>query len=95
MTSKRRISYSIQYVRKLQSEHVPVMVENMSYIVFITELLHCMLLCRTISAKLSDSGLARDGPTGDKSHVSTRVMGTRGYAGPEYLATGINCGFVI
>jgi len=42
------------------------------------------------NAKLSDFGLARDGPTGDKSHVSTRVMGTRGYAAPEYLATGIN-----
>ena len=35
------------------------------------------------SAKLSDFGLARDGPTGDKSHVSTRVMGTHGYAAPE------------
>jgi len=42
------------------------------------------------NAKLSDFGLARDGPTGDKSHVSTRVMGTRGYAAPEYLATGNN-----
>lgn len=42
------------------------------------------------NAKLSDFGLARDGPTGDKSHVSTRVMGTRGYAAPEYLATGVN-----
>jgi len=40
------------------------------------------------NAKLSDFGLARDGPTGDKSHVSTRVMGTHGYAAPEYLATG-------
>ncbi|KAL6896836.1 hypothetical protein ACP4OV_007408 [Aristida adscensionis] len=39
-------------------------------------------------AKLSDFGLARDGPTGDKSHVSTRVVGTRGYAAPEYIATG-------
>jgi serine/threonine protein kinase len=39
-------------------------------------------------AKLSDFGLARDGPTGDKSHVSTRVVGTRGYAAPEYVATG-------
>ncbi|GER33133.1 protein kinase superfamily protein [Striga asiatica] len=27
--------------------------------------------------------LARDGPTDDKSHVSTRVMGTYGYAAPE------------
>ena len=38
--------------------------------------------------KLSDFGLAKDGPTDDKSHVSTRVMGTYGYAAPEYLATG-------
>lgn len=40
------------------------------------------------NAKLSDFGLARDGPTGDKTHVSTRVIGTRGYAAPEYVATG-------
>ncbi|KAG5553932.1 hypothetical protein RHGRI_011709 [Rhododendron griersonianum] len=40
------------------------------------------------NAKLSDFGLARDGPTGDKSYVSTRVMGTIGYAAPEYLSTG-------
>ncbi|KAK7255817.1 hypothetical protein RIF29_29239 [Crotalaria pallida] len=47
-----------------------------------------ILLDTKYNAKLSDFGLARDGPTGDKSHVSTRVMGTRGYAAPEYLATG-------
>ncbi|RWW28477.1 hypothetical protein GW17_00007039 [Ensete ventricosum] len=40
------------------------------------------------NAKLSDFGLAKDGPTDDKSHVSTRIMGTHGYAAPEYLATG-------
>lgn len=40
------------------------------------------------SARLSDFGLARDGPTGDNTHVSTRVVGTRGYAAPEYVATG-------
>lgn len=39
-------------------------------------------------AKLSDFGLARDGPIGDQSHVSTKIMGTHGYAAPEYLATG-------
>ncbi|OAY79023.1 Protein kinase APK1B, chloroplastic [Ananas comosus] len=39
-------------------------------------------------AKLSDFGLASNGPTGDKSHVSTQVVGTRGYAAPEYIATG-------
>ncbi|KAL2319995.1 hypothetical protein Fmac_028964 [Flemingia macrophylla] len=47
-----------------------------------------ILLDTNYDAKLSDFGLARDGPTGDKSHVSTRVMGTHGYAAPEYLATG-------
>ena len=40
------------------------------------------------NSKLSDFGLAKFGPVGDKSHVSTRVMGTYGYAAPEYLATG-------
>ncbi|KAG8376902.1 hypothetical protein BUALT_Bualt09G0112400 [Buddleja alternifolia] len=43
---------------------------------------------QNFNAKLSDFGLARDGPTGDASHVSTRVMGTYGYAAPEYLSTG-------
>ncbi|PKI40272.1 hypothetical protein CRG98_039297 [Punica granatum] len=47
-----------------------------------------VLLDSDFNAKLSDFGLARDGPTGDKSHVSTRVVGTRGYAAPEYVATG-------
>ncbi|KAG8065788.1 hypothetical protein GUJ93_ZPchr0004g38341 [Zizania palustris] len=39
------------------------------------------------NAKLSDFGLAKNGPTGGDSHVTTRVMGTYGYA-PEYVATG-------
>ncbi|KAJ8476021.1 hypothetical protein OPV22_019748 [Ensete ventricosum] len=47
-----------------------------------------VLLDSDFNAKLSDFGLARNGPTGDKSHVSTRVVGTRGYAAPEYIATG-------
>lgn len=38
--------------------------------------------------KLSDFGLAKLGPTGDKTHVSTRVMGTYGYCAPEYAMTG-------
>ncbi|KAF0911027.1 hypothetical protein E2562_005415 [Oryza meyeriana var. granulata] len=40
------------------------------------------------SAKLCDFGLAKDGPVDEKSHVSTRVMGTYGYGAPEYLSTG-------
>ncbi|KAG5237577.1 hypothetical protein OIU76_012344 [Salix suchowensis] len=47
-----------------------------------------ILLDSNYRAKLSDFGLAKDGPTGSKSHVSTRIMGTYGYAAPEYLATG-------
>ncbi|XP_018500034.1 receptor-like cytoplasmic kinase 176 [Pyrus x bretschneideri] len=47
-----------------------------------------ILLDSTYNAKLSDFGLAKDGPAGDKSHVSTRVMGTYGYAAPEYMSTG-------
>lgn len=49
----------------------------------------CFTKLQNYNAKLSDFGLAKDGPTGDKSHVSTRVMGTYGYAAPEYMATGM------
>ncbi|KAG0479563.1 hypothetical protein HPP92_010421 [Vanilla planifolia] len=47
-----------------------------------------ILLDSDYNAKLSDFGLAKEGPTGDKTHVSTRVMGTYGYAAPEYVMTG-------
>ncbi|KAH0660104.1 hypothetical protein KY289_028852 [Solanum tuberosum] len=47
-----------------------------------------ILLDADYNAKLSDFGLARDGPEGDQTHVSTRVMGTYGYAAPEYVMTG-------
>eukprot|EP00268_Persea_americana_P046478 TRINITY_DN47946_c0_g1_i1.p1 TRINITY_DN47946_c0_g1~~TRINITY_DN47946_c0_g1_i1.p1 ORF type:complete len:420 (-),score=65.93 TRINITY_DN47946_c0_g1_i1:366-1625(-) len=47
-----------------------------------------ILLDGDFNAKLSDFGLAKDGPTGDRTHVSTQVMGTHGYAAPEYIATG-------
>lgn len=47
-----------------------------------------ILLDGEYNAKLSDFGLAKLGPVGDKSHVSTRVMGTYGYCAPEYQRTG-------
>ncbi|KAI7749795.1 hypothetical protein M8C21_012153, partial [Ambrosia artemisiifolia] len=47
-----------------------------------------ILIDSNYNAKLSDFGLAKDGPVDGKSHVSTRVMGTYGYAAPEYMATG-------
>lgn len=47
-----------------------------------------ILLGEGFQPKLSDFGLAKLGPTGDKSHVSTRVMGTYGYCAPEYAMTG-------
>ncbi|KAF6162915.1 hypothetical protein GIB67_021064 [Kingdonia uniflora] len=47
-----------------------------------------ILLDEKFNPKLSDFGLAKLGPTGDKSYVSTRVMGTYGYCAPEYALTG-------
>ncbi|XP_050127969.1 LOW QUALITY PROTEIN: serine/threonine-protein kinase RIPK-like [Malus sylvestris] len=47
-----------------------------------------ILLDSDYTPKLSDFGLAKDGPEGDETHVSTRVMGTQGYAAPEYIMTG-------
>ncbi|CAI5490910.1 unnamed protein product [Closterium sp. Naga37s-1] len=51
-----------------------------------------ILLAEDFSAKLSDFGLAKDGPESGKTHVSTRVMGTYGYAAPEYVMTGGRAG---
>lgn len=47
-----------------------------------------ILLDVNYEAKISDFGLAKLGPSGGDSHVTTRVMGTYGYAAPEYMATG-------
>ncbi|XP_060211379.1 probable serine/threonine-protein kinase PBL23 [Lycium barbarum] len=47
-----------------------------------------ILLDENFNPKLSDFGLAKLGPTGEKTHVSTRVMGTYGYCAPEYASTG-------
>ncbi|CAN6981347.1 unnamed protein product [Brassica rapa subsp. trilocularis] len=47
-----------------------------------------ILLGEDYQPKLSDFGLAKVGPSGDKTHVSTRVMGTYGYCAPDYAMTG-------
>lgn len=47
-----------------------------------------ILLDERFSAKLSDFGLARQGPPEGLGHVSTSVVGTVGYAAPEYVQTG-------
>lgn len=43
---------------------------------------------QSYNAKMSDFGLAKLGPSASQSHVTTRVMGTYGYAAPEYMQTG-------
>jgi len=47
-----------------------------------------ILLDEGFHPKLSDFGFVKLGPVGDKSHVSTRVMGTYGYCAPEDAMTG-------
>lgn len=47
-----------------------------------------ILLDADFEPKLSDFGLAKLGPVGDNTHVSTRVMGTYGYCAPEYAMSG-------
>ncbi|CAO2815753.1 unnamed protein product [Amaranthus hypochondriacus] len=47
-----------------------------------------ILLDGSYNSKIADFGLAKLGPSASQSHVTTRIMGTYGYAAPEYVATG-------
>ncbi|KAJ0663471.1 putative protein kinase RLK-Pelle-RLCK-VIIa-2 family [Helianthus annuus] len=47
-----------------------------------------VLLDENWNAKLSDCGFVREGPQEGRSHVSTLVVGTTGFAAPEYIQTG-------
>ncbi|KAH1080781.1 hypothetical protein J1N35_020542 [Gossypium stocksii] len=47
-----------------------------------------VLLDEKLNPKLSDFGLAREGPMAGRTHVSTAVVGTYGYAAPDYVETG-------
>lgn len=47
-----------------------------------------ILLDNDFNPRLSDFGLAKLGPVGDNTHVSTRVMGTYGYCAPDYAMSG-------
>ncbi|KAK7276810.1 hypothetical protein RIF29_17956 [Crotalaria pallida] len=46
-----------------------------------------ILLDANFNPKLSDFGLAKLDPIGDKTNVSSRMMGTYGYCAPEYFST--------
>ncbi|XP_008812284.2 probable serine/threonine-protein kinase PBL21 [Phoenix dactylifera] len=54
-----------------------------------------VLLDNDFNPKLSDFGPTKLGLVGDKTHVSTRVVGTYGYCAPDYAMSGKLTGVVL
>lgn len=79
----KRMKIAVQAARGLCFLH-----ESKSQVIYRDFKASNILLDPEFNAKLSDFGLAKTGPTGDQSHVITAVMGTEGYADPEYIRTG-------
>ncbi|XP_029123550.1 serine/threonine-protein kinase PCRK1 isoform X2 [Elaeis guineensis] len=84
LTWPMRLKVAIDAARGLKYLH-----EDMDFqIIFRDFKTSNILLDEHWNAKLSDFGLARHGPSEGLSHVSTAVVGTAGYAAPEYMRTG-------
>ncbi|GAA0160720.1 hypothetical protein LIER_43535 [Lithospermum erythrorhizon] len=48
-----------------------------------------ILLDSDYTAKISDFWFAKDRLEGDETNVASRIMGTHGYAAPEYIMTAL------
>ncbi|THU47883.1 hypothetical protein C4D60_Mb09t20350 [Musa balbisiana] len=87
---KRTLSWSMRLRVALDSARgLAYLHEEMDFqIIFRDFKTSNILLDKDWNAKLSDFGFARQGPTEGISHVSTAVVGTVGYAAPDYMQTG-------
>ena len=54
----------------------------------VTNIVIVVVFFQDYNPKLSDFGLAINDPDEDDTHISTRIMGTEGYADPVYIMTG-------
>ncbi|RWW54607.1 hypothetical protein BHE74_00038805 [Ensete ventricosum] len=91
---RHRHSLSVSLLQPLRTLDKIAFWVKVALVAFIKEVIYRdfkssnILLGKGYHPKLSDFGLAKLGPVGDKTHVSTRVMGTYGYCAPEYAMTG-------
>ncbi|KAL5989754.1 Serine/threonine-protein kinase pcrk2 [Asimina triloba] len=88
--SPTTLSWSMRLKIALDAAHgLMYLHEGMDYQVIFRDLKASnILLDEHWNAKLSDFGLARQGPANGLTHVSTAAVGTIGYAAPEYVQTG-------